>query len=93
MSRYTQDVTLPDGRQFHVVARFGPPERDTNSGGDYISVDITDMDDNELDGDAYSEEITVLDPLGRQVKTYLWELCADLAATHSPDDDDDWYDD
>lgn len=90
--RYTHDVVLPDGRQFHVTARFTAPERDTNSGGDLIDVDIEDMDGNELDADAYSEEIPNPNPHSYRSKTYLWELCVDLVCQYAPDEpDEDWF--
>lgn len=91
MSRYSGDVTLPDGRQFYVVARFGSPDYETNSGGDLISTHIEDVEGNELDANAYNEEIPWPTRYDASAKDYLWSVCVDLVCQQSPDEpDDDW---
>jgi hypothetical protein len=93
--QYSGDVTLPDGRQFHVVACFTEWEPDTNA-CDLIGVNIFGADGNELDADAYNEEVDIINPVGYPPgwgsKTYLWELCVELVTNKSPDEpDDDWF--
>lgn len=85
--RYSGDVTLPDGRTFHVMARFGPFERDTNSAGDVLETIITTPDGEEVDLSVYNEEI---DWPGPHCKDYLWSVCVDLLTQeYAPDDPDD----
>lgn len=87
--KYSGDVTLPDGRKFYVVAIFGPPDRETNSGGDLISAEIDDAEGNELDADAYNEEIPWPTRYDANAKNYLWSVCVDLACEQAPDDYDE----
>lgn len=88
MPRYSGDVTLPDGRQFHVVAVFSERERDTN-GSDLLSADLYDLDGNEVDPDIQNEEIGW--PGSYDGKTYLWSACVDLVCQQPPDEVDFGY--
>jgi hypothetical protein len=83
MTKYSGDVTLPDGRQFHVVAKF--------RNGDVDDVEIEDTEGNLLDADAQSEEILWPNRYDPNWHNYLWEVCVDLVCQQPPDDDDWGY--
>lgn len=87
MSRYSGDVTLPDGRQFHVVAVFNW-ELDTNA-GNLQKCEITTLDGEEIDVDQMSERVEWPDSYDGWA--YLWSVCVDLVCLQQPEDyDPEW---
>lgn len=84
MSRYSGDVTLPDGRQFHVVAVFDW-EPDTNA-SNLLSSEITTLDGEEIDADLMNERVEW--PGSYDGWSYLWSACVDLVCQQEPEEYD-----
>jgi hypothetical protein len=95
MPKYSGDVTLPDGRQFHAVATFTQREWDTSifapDGADLnasslINAEIYTLEGEEVDADVQNELIDWPSSYGG--KAYLWEALVDLVIQQPPDEED-----
>lgn len=86
MARYSGDVTLPDGRQFHVVAVYDW-EPDTNA-GNLLSCEITTLEGEEVGTEEWNTEVAWPNQYDPDAMAYLWEVCVDLVSLQEPEDYD-----
>jgi hypothetical protein len=87
MPKYSGDVTLPDGRQFHAVVCFSQQEWDTGA-SDMLYAKIYDMEGNEVDADIQNEELEW--PIDSDSKNYLWSVVVDLLLENNLEDEEDY---